>query len=46
MFINTKNINTTRPNMKLDHRNIGFYKVEEVLLLLIYKLKLLILMRI
>ena len=46
MFINTKNINRTRSNMKLDHRNIRFYKVEKVLAPLIYKLELLILMRI
>ena len=46
VFINAENINRARPNIKLDHRNIGFYKVKEVLLSLVYKLKLLALVRI
>ena len=46
MFINIKNINKARPSMKLDHRNIRLYKVKEVLLSLIYKLELLVLVRI
>ena len=46
VFINIKNINKTRPNMKLDHRNIRPYKVKEILLSLVYKLELLALVRI
>ena len=46
IFTNAKNINKTRPNIKLNHRNIGFYRVKEILASLIYKLKLLILVRI
>ena len=46
MFINIKNINKTRPSVKLNHRNIRLYKVKEILLSLIYKLELLILVRI
>ena len=46
VFINTKIINKTRSNVKLDYRNIGPYKVEEILSSLIYKLKLLVLIRI
>ena len=46
MFINAENINKTRSNIKLDHRNIGLYKVEKMLSPLVYKLELLILMRI
>ena len=46
MFINTKNINKTRPSMKLNYRNIGPYRVKEVLSPLGYKLELLILVRI
>ena len=46
MFINIKNINKTRPSVKLDYRNIKPYRVEKILSSLIYKLELLILMRI
>ena len=46
MFINTENINKARPSIKLDYRNIRPYKVEEVLLSLVYELKLLLSVRI
>ena len=46
MFINAENINKTRSSIKLDYRNIGSYRVKEMLLPLIYKLKLLVLVRI
>ena len=40
MFINVKNINKTRPSVKLDHRNIRPYRVKKVLSSLVYKLEL------
>ena len=46
MYINIKNINKARPSVKLDYRNIRPYRMEEVLSPLVYKLKLLILVRI
>ena len=46
VFINVKNINRARSNVKLDHRNIGPYRVEEVLSSLVCKLELLVSVRI
>ena len=46
MFINAENINKARSNIKLNHRNIRPYRVEEVLSSLVYKLELPTLMRI
>ena len=46
VFINIKNINKAGSSIKLDYRNIRLYKVKKMLLSLVYKLELLILMRI
>ena len=40
VFINIKNINKARPSVKLNHHNIGLYKITRVLSPLVYELEL------